>query len=61
MTKQSGTVRQEVMEWLEKMFETKRFGRFSVEITMRDGVPVAVDKSECVTFVIRDGLSEERA
>lgn len=61
MTKQAGTVRQEVMEWLEKMFKTKRFGCFSVEITMHEGIPAAVDKSERVTFVIRDGLSEERA
>jgi hypothetical protein len=37
MTKPVGTVRQEVMEWFDKMFETKRFGRFSVEITMHEG------------------------
>ena len=35
MMHEAVTVRREVAEWLDGMFEAKRFGRFSVEITFR--------------------------
>ena len=57
---QASTVRREVAEWLDGMFETKRYGRFSVEITMHDGMPVAVEKAECVTYANRTGEAEKR-
>ena len=60
MMGQAAAVRREVVEWLDGMFETKRFGRFSVEITMHDGVPVAVEKSECVTYANRKSEAEKR-
>ncbi len=60
MMHEAATVRREVAEWLDGMFEAKRFGRFSVEITMHDGVPVAVEKSDCVTYANRKGEAEKR-
>jgi hypothetical protein len=60
MMKQVQAVRREVTEWLDGMFETKRYGRFSVEITMHDGMPVAVEKAECVTYANRAGEAEKR-
>ena len=60
MMSQAQAMRREVAEWLDGMFETKRFGRFSVEITKHDGVPVGVEKSDCVTYANRKGEAEKR-
>ena len=54
MTQQSEMIRREVNEWLDRMFDTKKYGSFSVEIKMHDGKPVAVEKSERVVFSCRE-------
>ena len=60
MMHESVVVRREVVEWLDGMFESKRFGSFSLEIKMHEGVPVAVEKSERVIYANREAGSEKR-
>jgi len=54
VTQQSEAIRREVHEWLDRMFSSKKFGSFAVEIKMHDGKPVAVEKSERVIYSGRD-------
>ncbi|MBN2251226.1 MAG: hypothetical protein JW724_04035 [Candidatus Altiarchaeota archaeon] len=40
----------ELVGWVREQFEEKRFGTFGVEITIHEGMPVSVTKSERLTF-----------
>ncbi|HNY21109.1 MAG TPA: hypothetical protein PKO22_03055 [Treponemataceae bacterium] len=54
MVLQTNEIKDEVTEWLDRMFASKRYGSFGIEIKMHDGNPVAVEKMERVVFSGRD-------
>lgn len=40
----------ELVAWVREQCENKRFGTFGFEITMHEGMPVSITKTERVTF-----------
>lgn len=40
----------DIVEWVREQCDKKRFGTFGFEITMHEGMPVSITKSERVTF-----------
>jgi hypothetical protein len=40
----------ELVAWVREQCEEKRFGTFGVEITIHEGMPVSITKSERLTF-----------
>ena len=44
-------IKREVLAWLDSMYESKKFGAFSIEIKMHEGHAVSVEKMERVQYV----------
>lgn len=40
----------ELITWVREQVETKRFGTFGFEITVHEGMPVSITKTERVNF-----------
>ena len=40
----------EILEWISGMLAAKRYGVFGIEITLHDGVPLSVEKSERTNY-----------
>jgi hypothetical protein len=51
----SEQVRAEVLSWVDAQLKEKRFGSFGIEIRMHEGVPVSVEKRDCVSIKYHEG------
>lgn len=40
----------ELVDWVREQCEEKKFGIFGIEITMHEGMPVSITKTERITF-----------
>lgn len=49
-------VRSEILSWIDAQLSEKRFGSFGIEIRMHEGVPVSVEKRDCVSIKYQEGL-----
>ena len=48
-------VRADVLSWIDAQLKEKRFGSFGIEIRMHEGVPVSVEKRDCVSIKYHEG------
>ncbi len=48
-------VRAEVLSWIDAQLNEKRFGSFGIDIRMHEGVPVSVEKRDCVSIKYHEG------
>ncbi len=45
----------DVLEWVREQLQSKRFGTFGIEITMRQGTPVAIQKTDRLNYMRSEG------
>ena len=45
----------EVLDWVREQLLSKKFGTFGVEITMRQGTPVAIQKMDRLNYMRSEG------
>jgi hypothetical protein len=48
-------VRDEVLSWVDAQLKEKKFGSFGIEVRMHEGVPVSVEKRDCVSIKYHEG------
>ncbi len=40
----------EILSWIKGQLESKKFGTFGIEITLRDGLPVSIQKTDKLNY-----------
>lgn len=49
--KQSKTeVTKEILDWIQEKLETKNYGIFGIEVTLHEGDPVSIQKTERLNY-----------
>ena len=43
-------INSEILAWIEAQLESKKFGTFGIEITLRDGLPVSIQKTDKLNY-----------
>lgn len=60
MTYSKESFTDEVVNWILEKVEKKQYGTFGVEITMHEGMPVAMTKNERNNFTLISGGIETK-
>lgn len=43
-------INKEILAWMQGQLESKKFGTFGIEITLRDGLPVSIQKTDKLNY-----------